>query len=65
MGNFCKYCKDQDGSIYKEIRIIDTLEKNDGEFAFLESAGSGCTHFKFDKLLNISLDKKNKKFFIN
>ena len=60
LGNFCKYCTDSDSSIYKEIRIIDTLEKSDGEFAFLESAGSGCTHFKFDKLLDISLDKKIK-----
>ena len=40
------------------------MKKNDGEFAFLESAGSGCTHFKFDKLLNISLDKKIKNIKI-
>lgn len=59
-GNFCEYCTDSDANIYKEIIIIDTFEKKDGEYVILESIGSGCTHFKFDKLLNISFDKKIK-----
>lgn len=60
-GNFCKYCKDDDASIYKEIIIIDTLDENDGEiYAILRQTRMGCTHFKFDKLLNLSLDEKIK-----
>lgn len=59
-GNFCEYCTDYDANIYKEIIIIDTFEKKDGIHVILESIGSGCTHFKFDKLLNISFDKKIK-----
>lgn len=59
-GNFCEYCKDSDANIYKEIIIIDTLKKKDDIYAILECVGHGCTHFKFNKLLNISLDKKIK-----
>ena len=59
-GNFCEYCTDTDANIYKEIIIIDTFEKKDGIHVILESIGSGCTHFKFDKLLNISFDKQIK-----
>ena len=60
MGNFCEYYTEPDAELYKEIIIIDESKKDDELYVILEGGGSGCTHFKFDKLLDISLDEKIK-----
>ena len=60
MGNFCEYYTESDAELYKEIIIIDESKKDNELYGILEVGGSGCTHFKFDKLLDISLDEKIK-----
>lgn len=65
-GNFCDYCSDEDANLYKEIIIIDLLEKTDKVTWEVEIGRCGCTHFRFDKLLNVSIDEKIKySLFLN
>ncbi|MBE5805821.1 MAG: hypothetical protein E7313_03810 [Clostridiales bacterium] len=60
MGNFTQYCKEQDAELYKEI-IIQDMEKVDKRlYGIIESAGCGCTHFYFNRLIDMSLDQKLK-----
>lgn len=60
MGNFTKYCKDDDAEIYREIVIRDIENKDERLYGVLEGVGCGCTHFHFDKLMEIGLDQKLK-----
>ncbi|MBR2247780.1 MAG: hypothetical protein IKG58_03285 [Bacilli bacterium] len=63
-GNFCNYCKDSDAEIYKEIIITDELNKDNNIYAIIEGKESGCTHFKFNKLLDVAMDRKIKNSLI-
>lgn len=58
-GNFKKYCT-EDSELYKEIIINDLEEKNDNIHIVLERGGGRCTHFRFNKLLDLKMDKKLK-----
>ena len=65
-GNFCNYCNDKDSKLYKEIIIIDLLNKKDNVIWTIERGKCGCTHFKFNKLLNVAIDEKVKySLFLN
>ena len=65
-GNFCEYCNDQDAYLYNEIIIIDLQQKKDKVTWTIGRGKCGCTHFKFNKLLNIELDEKIKhSLFLN
>lgn len=59
-GNFKKYYTDKDASIYKEIVIIDLENKESKIHAFLRRGGCGCTHFYFEKMLDIGVNQKLK-----
>lgn len=65
-GNFCEYCSDKNANLYNEIIIIDLTEQKDKVTWTIERGKSGCTHFRFNKLLNVALDEKIKQsLFLN
>lgn len=59
-GNFKKYYKAKDANVYKEIFIEDLENKNRELYIILENGGCGCTHFYFNKLLDMEIDSKLK-----
>lgn len=66
LGNFIEFCKDEDSELYKEIVIEDRDNKNCEMHGLLEKGSSGCPHFSFNKLLDLTLDQKLKdSLFIN
>lgn len=60
MGNFEKYYTEKDASIYKEIVIVDLDKKENNIYAILARGGCGCTHFYYEKMLDIGIDRKLK-----
>ncbi len=73
-GNFEKYYQANDANVYKEIIIVDINSIDEKIYSFLKMEGSGCTHFYFDKILDMEMDNKLKdslvlnnyrKFLIN
>lgn len=59
-GNFIKYSSDKDRNLYKEIIINDKLDNSNNMKFVIENIRCGCTHFRFDKLFDLKLDKKLK-----
>ena len=59
-GNFQDYYKEADSYIYKEIVIEDMTKKDDTIYWAVVNGKTGCTHFSFKKILDMSIDQKLK-----
>ena len=60
MGNFTEYCKDEDAELYSEIVIENIEDKDKGIYGFIESEGTGCTHFYLNEFQDMKIDQKLK-----